>query len=53
MVLPHSASALQFDEEFAAYGLTEDEISDLRAWAQRWIDDLDQRLSTAEDDNDA
>lgn len=32
------------DEEFAAYGLTEDETAELRAWAQRWASDLDQRL---------
>ncbi|OKK11130.1 hypothetical protein AMK16_33040 [Streptomyces sp. CB00455] len=32
------------DEEFAAYGLTEDETAELRAWAQRWVSDLEQRL---------
>ncbi|MEV7444054.1 nucleotidyl transferase AbiEii/AbiGii toxin family protein [Streptomyces sp. NPDC091204] len=32
------------DEEFAAYGLTEDGTAELRAWAQRWVSDLDQRL---------
>jgi predicted nucleotidyltransferase component of viral defense system len=32
------------DEEFAAYGLTEDEIAGLRAWAQQWTSDLDRRL---------
>ncbi|GGT43483.1 hypothetical protein GCM10010271_54380 [Streptomyces kurssanovii] len=32
------------DEEFAAYGLTEDEIARLRAWAQQWTSDLDRRL---------
>ncbi|MEU1628286.1 nucleotidyl transferase AbiEii/AbiGii toxin family protein [Streptomyces sp. NPDC020096] len=38
------------DEEFAAYGLAEDQISHLRAWAQQWIGDLDQRLSSDEGD---
>ncbi|UUU45103.1 nucleotidyl transferase AbiEii/AbiGii toxin family protein [Streptomyces sp. NBC_00162] len=32
------------DEEFAAYGLTEDDTAELRAWAQRWVSDLDRRL---------
>ncbi|AWZ08261.1 MULTISPECIES: nucleotidyl transferase AbiEii/AbiGii toxin family protein [unclassified Streptomyces] len=32
------------DYEFAAYGLTEDDIAELRTWARRWADDLDQRL---------
>ncbi|MFE0916033.1 MULTISPECIES: nucleotidyl transferase AbiEii/AbiGii toxin family protein [unclassified Streptomyces] len=32
------------DDEFTAYGLTEDETTELRAWAQRWVSDLDQRL---------
>lgn len=32
------------DEEFAAYGLSPEEIAGLRGWAQEWIDDLDSRL---------
>jgi hypothetical protein len=32
------------DEEFAAYGLTEAEITDLRRWAQAWADDINQRI---------
>ncbi|MEU9037409.1 nucleotidyl transferase AbiEii/AbiGii toxin family protein [Streptomyces sp. NPDC048352] len=32
------------DEEFAAYGLTERETADLRAWALDWATDLGQRL---------
>ncbi|WUD70757.1 nucleotidyl transferase AbiEii/AbiGii toxin family protein [Streptomyces sp. NBC_00510] len=32
------------DTEFAAYGLTEPAISELRRWAQRWADDLTARL---------
>ncbi|MFF4137626.1 hypothetical protein ACFY1B_40480 [Streptomyces mirabilis] len=39
------------DEEFAAYGLTEDETSRLRAWAQHWASDLNQRLGA--DDHEA
>ncbi|MGW6941582.1 hypothetical protein ACWGF3_21650 [Streptomyces xanthophaeus] len=34
------------DEEFTAYGLTEAETTELRAWAQHWASDLDQRLYT-------
>ncbi|GAA2365147.1 hypothetical protein GCM10010246_67200 [Streptomyces cuspidosporus] len=32
------------DEEFHAYGLTDEETATLRAWARNWCDDLDQRL---------
>jgi hypothetical protein len=32
------------DEDFAAYGLTEKEIADLRRWAQAWSDDIGRRL---------
>ncbi|CAM5534868.1 hypothetical protein GCM10010261_02390 [Streptomyces pilosus] len=32
------------DEEFASYGLDEDRIMEIRAWAQQWTSDLDQRL---------
>ncbi|MGP3691629.1 nucleotidyl transferase AbiEii/AbiGii toxin family protein [Streptomyces sp. IBSNAI002] len=39
------------DEEFAAYGLTEDETAELRAWAQRWVSDLEQRLHEDEGQN--
>ena len=43
------------DEAFAAYGLTDQEITDLRRWAQSWSDDLNQRLyaeSYFEDEDD-
>ncbi|MFF3326945.1 nucleotidyl transferase AbiEii/AbiGii toxin family protein [Streptomyces sp. NPDC002889] len=40
------------DEEFAAYGVPEDDIRSLRAWAQQWASDLDQRLHTDEDEED-
>ena len=33
------------DEAFTAYGLTEDEVSDLRTWARRWSDDIAGRIS--------
>ncbi|WP_127148887.1 hypothetical protein [Streptomyces lydicus] len=33
------------DEEFAAYGLTNDAITALRNWARRWAGDLDKRLA--------
>ena len=32
------------DEEFAAYGIPEAEIMDLRRWAQAWADDINQRI---------
>ncbi|MCI4082124.1 MULTISPECIES: nucleotidyl transferase AbiEii/AbiGii toxin family protein [Streptomyces] len=32
------------DEEFYAYGLTEGGTAELRAWAQHWVSDLEQRL---------
>jgi hypothetical protein len=34
------------DEEFSAYGLSGDEIADLRRWAQAWSDDINRRLFT-------
>jgi hypothetical protein len=40
------------DEEFVSYGLTDEQIAELRAWAQRWMSDLDQRLDEGEDMSD-
>ncbi|MFC9796832.1 nucleotidyl transferase AbiEii/AbiGii toxin family protein [Streptomyces sp. NPDC127584] len=40
------------DEEFAAYGLIAQSIADLRAWALRWVGDLDRRLHAAETGED-
>lgn len=40
------------DDEFAAYGLTEDETAGLRTWAQHWADDLDQRLHSHDGQDD-
>ncbi|MFJ6572297.1 nucleotidyl transferase AbiEii/AbiGii toxin family protein [Streptomyces sp. NPDC091292] len=33
------------DTEFAAYGLDDQAISDLRRWAQEWADDIAERLA--------
>ncbi|MFE2176685.1 nucleotidyl transferase AbiEii/AbiGii toxin family protein [Kitasatospora sp. NPDC059462] len=33
------------DAEFSAYGLDDATIAALRAWAQEWVDDLEQRLA--------
>ena len=32
------------DQAFAEYGLSDDEIADLRRWAQAWSDDLNRRI---------
>lgn len=42
------------DEEFSAYGLSGDEIADLRRWALAWSDDINRRLyaQTYSDDED-
>jgi predicted nucleotidyltransferase component of viral defense system len=46
------------DQAFAEYGLGDDEIADLRRWAQAWSDDLNRRLyggaysDDGEDDED-
>ncbi|MFB6613099.1 nucleotidyl transferase AbiEii/AbiGii toxin family protein [Streptomyces sp. NPDC085524] len=40
------------DEEFAAYGLTEDETAGLRVWARGWADDLGRRLHHQDDEHD-
>jgi hypothetical protein len=34
------------DQAFTEYGLTTQEISDLRHWAQSWSDDINRRLYT-------
>ncbi|MEW1699391.1 MULTISPECIES: nucleotidyl transferase AbiEii/AbiGii toxin family protein [unclassified Streptomyces] len=36
------------DDEFAAYGLSEDETAEIRAWAQSWASSLGLRLHTTE-----
>ncbi|MDQ1005828.1 hypothetical protein QFZ82_000313 [Streptomyces sp. V4I23] len=42
------------DAEFEAYGLSADQIAELRQWAQEWVSDLEQRLNTGmDDDHDA
>jgi nucleotidyltransferase AbiEii toxin of type IV toxin-antitoxin system len=40
------------DAEFEVYGLTSEDVDDLRRWAQRWINDLDRRLAIGTDDSD-
>lgn len=44
------------DEDFAGYGLADEEIAELRHWAQTWADDIRRRLYTeihlAEDDDE-
>jgi hypothetical protein len=39
-----SSAQWRADEEFAAYGLIETEIIDLKRWAQAWADDINQRI---------
>jgi hypothetical protein len=43
------------DEEFSAYGLSGDGITDLRSWAQAWAEDINRRLyaeSYVDDEDD-
>lgn len=40
------------DEAFTAYGLTEHDVSDLRAWARTWSDDIAERISEHVDEDD-
>lgn len=40
------------DTEFAAYGLDEQAITELRQWAQIWADDIGERLHEAEASHD-
>jgi len=39
-----SSAEWRADEEFAAYGLSEAEILDLRRWAQAWADEINRRI---------
>jgi hypothetical protein len=41
-----SSAEWRADEEFSAYGLSGEEIADLRRWAQAWSDDINRRLFT-------
>jgi hypothetical protein len=43
-----SAIELRDDVTFAAYGLTDDEIDEIRRWAVAWADDIRSRLAAAE-----
>jgi hypothetical protein len=42
------------DQAFAEYGLSAEQITDLRRWAQAWADDILRRINaeTYEDDED-
>ncbi|WP_051927267.1 sensor histidine kinase [Streptomyces durhamensis] len=40
------------DREYAAYGMSPGQITDLRAWVQQWHDDLGLRLAEPYDDTD-
>ena len=44
--LANRLSSVQWraDEEFSAYGLSDDEIAHLRGWALAWSDDINRRL---------
>jgi len=54
LVMRLNAVEWRADDEFFAYGLSEETIADLRGWAQAWADELNQRLysegAVAEDD---
>ncbi|MEV5508933.1 nucleotidyl transferase AbiEii/AbiGii toxin family protein [Streptomyces orinoci] len=41
------------DAEFAAYGLSEQEIAELRRWAQRWADEITRRLHKFEEEDES
>ncbi|MFI6764145.1 hypothetical protein [Streptomyces sp. NPDC050355] len=40
------------DQDFADYGLSPEQVADLRAWALAWAGDLDARLYAGEDPDD-
>lgn len=40
------------DEAFTAYGLSEEDVSDLRTWARAWSDDIAERISEQVIDDD-
>ena len=44
LVMRLNAVEWRADDEFSAYGLSEETIADLRRWAQAWADELNQRL---------
>ena len=44
-----SAIDLRDDATFAAYGLTSDQIDELRGWAKSWSADIEARLATEPD----
>ncbi|MFF3516972.1 nucleotidyl transferase AbiEii/AbiGii toxin family protein [Streptomyces sp. NPDC002573] len=40
------------DREYAAYGMSPHQITELRMWVQQWLDDLGLRLAEPYDDSD-
>ena len=48
------AAEWRADDEFFAYGLSEETLAELRTWAQAWADDINRRLymETFEEDED-
>ncbi|MFE2095132.1 nucleotidyl transferase AbiEii/AbiGii toxin family protein [Streptomyces sp. NPDC002596] len=40
------------DREYGAYGMSPDQITELRTWVQQWLDDLGLRLVEPYDDSD-
>jgi hypothetical protein len=46
----HVSGQLPLHAEFEAYGLSQDQIAELRQWSQEWGRDLEQRLNADMDD---
>jgi hypothetical protein len=40
------------DREYSAYGMSPEQITELRTWVQQWLDDLGLRLAEPYDDSD-
>lgn len=43
LVMRLNSAQWRADDEFSAYGLSNDDIADLRRWAQAWSDDINRR----------
>ena len=55
LVMRLNAVEWRADEEFSAYGLSEEDIADLRRWALAWSEEIARRLygeTAVEDDSD-
>lgn len=44
LVMRLNAAEWRADDEFSVYGLSEEEIADLRRWALSWSDDINRRI---------